>query len=143
MNVGPQKRLTKRRKDLYNAIARGMTERKAIETIAKQYKTTEEAIYKDWQHRDKWGDIIPQIDKKNALQDVLNELDELRSRLYDKAANSKSDRDQIRALSILVDMKFKSLEALKELGFVVSAPSTPSAEDEVYYKILKDVVGRS
>jgi hypothetical protein len=120
-----------------------MTERKAIETIAKQYKTTEEAIYKDWQHRDKWGDIIPQIDKKNALQDVLNELDELRSRLYDKAANSKSDWDQIWALSILVDMKFKSLEALKELGFVVSAPSTPSAEDEVYYKILKDVVGRS
>ncbi len=146
MNVGPQKRLTKRRKDLYNAVAQGMTERKAIETIAKQYKTTEEAIYKDWQHRDKWGDTIPQIDTKSALQDALNKIDELRAKLWDKANNAESDGDRIRALSKLVDMEYKNIETYRSLGLMHTAPAQSPYEFfdediERLHEIVKRVAG--
>jgi hypothetical protein len=110
-------KLNRRRRAFYDAICRGSTLAEAVESFAEKYHVTQSCLRKDWEVRATWGCISP-IDTSSALTDAVSKVETLRSMLWKKATNSETDRDQIRALTALVNIEFKTIEVLQSLGFV-------------------------
>lgn len=77
----------------------------AVPTFAERYKVSQDAIYKDWQKREKW-DVIT-VDPNQVVQDCANELDEVRSRLWTEAKDALTEGARIKALSKLSDIIFR------------------------------------
>jgi hypothetical protein len=116
----------------------------AVPTFAERYKVTEDAIYKDWVKREKW-DIIT-VDPNQVVQDCANELDEVRSRLWNEAKDALTEGARIKALAKLSDIIFRKLEVYQALGIVVNPHDLrqpTEAEIEALHKFVVEVAGEN
>jgi hypothetical protein len=116
----------------------------AVPTFAKRYKVTQDAIYKDWVKREKWGIIT--VDPNQVVQDCANELDEVRSRLWDEAKDALMEGARIKALSKLADIIFRKLEVYQALGIVVNPKDLrqpTEAEIEALHQFVVEVAGEN
>ena len=143
-NAHLQEHLNKRRADFYRALSTGMPLAEAVTTFAQQYGVTEDALYKDFQHHDKW-ECVTVVDASTAVMDAFAELEQVRSRLWDEAKNATRPSDRIKALSKLANIRFRILETLQSLGVIVNVESSqrtlsPEAIDALY-RFVVDVAG--
>ena len=139
-----QDRLTARRQAFYHAINTGMALSEAVTTFADRYKVTEDAIYKDWQKRDKWEIIT--VDPNQVVQDCANELDEVRARLWSEAKEALTEGARIKALAKLSDIIFRKLEVYQALGIVVNPHDLrqpTEAEIEALHQFVVEVAGEN
>ena len=140
-----QKRLEKRRKEFYSYMVKGGELCDAVERYSKAYKVTEQALYRDWQTHDTWGDFIDQaLEDRFLVPDAIKHLDEVLTNLWSIVEDlGTSARDKVRALSKISDIVFKKLEVHQSLGRIHKEPVKLEIDQEVekLYEAVQNVAG--
>ena len=116
------RQLLERRGKMLRQVGQGVSLNETVDVLSREYEISENALYKDWQNRNKWAsDIVGLDDPDSFVMEIVDFLKWLRQRSTLEVLQGDSTANRIGAIRTAVDV-IKTLYTIAQASGKIKKP---------------------